>query len=139
VAPVGGRRDDGQQVLHPVTAHRSESQVAAQRARKNSCAVRVPSLKLQIDEPAQFIGRWKCQFLGVGVAPLLEERPQDVQTLNPGVLRQAPGVLHVLFEAVQFVFNSAGSIALAQKAGARSRRHPPARRDGLDPVGLEAW
>src|SRR4051812_42724643 len=98
---------------HLVTAHRSEAQVAAQCAGKNSCAVRVPSMKLQVDEPAQVIGRLErqCRSGLVGVAYLLEERPQDTQTLSAGVLRETSGVLHVLVKPPKFVLDLVGHTA----------------------------
>ena len=110
---VSRRCDDGQQVPHLVTAERSVAQIAAQRAGKNSCAIRVPSLKLNIDEPAQVIGRRnrECRHAWVGVAYLLEERPQDAQSLSPRVLRKASGVLHVPVEATQFVLDWIGRLA----------------------------
>jgi hypothetical protein len=37
--------------------------------------------------------------------------------LNPGVLRQAPGVFHVLAEATQFFFHSIGHMGTGQSIG----------------------
>ena len=64
---------------------------------------------MQVDEPTQIIGcrNRKCRPDWVGVEHLLEEWPQDAQTLKAGVLRETSGVLHVLTKATKFVLDRA--------------------------------
>jgi|GEM_PF-4692469 len=94
-------------MAHLVTAHRSEAQVAAQCAGKNSCTVRIPSIKLQIDESTQVSGRRErqCRAGLVGLVYLLEEWPQDTKTLCAGVLGETSGVLHMLVQATKFAID----------------------------------
>jgi hypothetical protein len=45
-----------------------------------------------------------------------------MQTLNPSVLRQASGMLHVIVEATQFVVDCIGRMTLHQSTGILEQR-----------------